>query len=368
MVGLIKKERVDKTTETQGWFLLKSVEFCSILNKNRKGDYDMSIKKMSVANFNTVFLLDDEERPMLDYFDTIIMPALLSGFEKKMSGDTYLFKYVNVVKNHLDFVLIGVIIKKPTSEVSSNRGENEEIIDLDYKYLSAPYSTFVLYLRNHRMMFVENQEGSPKLDNFRTTVKYVIDKYINKQNKILEKNNKDLLPIPLINIVGIPTRKRIEAELKKMSEITKLTLRFYPLNGCTNITSVQLALAKEVMQSLGVKDWELILKNPENITEIINMLAKGEGDFDYNVEGRDKNKLIKKIGNDEMSERIDADLSGESYRLDIDNIIEVGNNIESISYSSAENNKIYERNTDKIILFHRRKNKIYPGNIIIEGN
>ena len=152
-------------------------------------------------------------------------PALLSGFEKKMSGDTYLFKYVNVVKNHLDFVLIGVIIKKPTSEVSSNRGENEEIIDLDYKYLSAPYSTFVLYLRNHRMMFVENQEGSPKLDNFRTTVKYVIDKYINKQNKILEKNNKDLLPIPLINIVGIPTRKRIEAELKKMSEITKLNLR-----------------------------------------------------------------------------------------------------------------------------------------------
>lgn len=34
----------------------------------------MSKKKMCIANFNTVFEKNDSEMPMLEYFDTIIMP------------------------------------------------------------------------------------------------------------------------------------------------------------------------------------------------------------------------------------------------------------------------------------------------------
>mgnify|MGYP007056183099 CR=1 FL=1 len=55
-------------------------------------------KKVSVANFNTVFLLGEEERPLLDYFDTILMPALHSGIERKVGNDSYLIMNVKVNK------------------------------------------------------------------------------------------------------------------------------------------------------------------------------------------------------------------------------------------------------------------------------
>lgn len=228
----------------------------------------MSLKKVSIANFNTVFLLNDEERPLLEYFDTILMPALKSNMVREIGGDKYFFMNIQVLEDDSgNYVLTELIIKKTILEVKSDINENGELVELDNKYPSAPFSTFTIYLKNHRMIYVENQKGSPKLNSFRSTIKYAVDKYVREQNVLLELNNQEKLPIPLVNVVGIPPRKNIEKELKEVSKIYSLTLRFYPLNGDGDIdfSDTFKGLSLDLRKVIGSKNGEVIYKSPKNI-------------------------------------------------------------------------------------------------------
>ena len=51
-------------------------------------------KKITVANFNIVFKDDQTEFPLLDYFDSIVMPALTSGIIRKQDNNTYLLNWL----------------------------------------------------------------------------------------------------------------------------------------------------------------------------------------------------------------------------------------------------------------------------------
>lgn len=159
-------------------------------------------KSAQVANFNVVF--GENERPMLDYFDSIIYPALTSGITKTLDGNEFLFKNIEISSQYLDkYVLTGKLVKKTILEIKSDLDEDGELVEKDEKYSSAPYSSFAINLLNHRMMFMPNQKGSPSLANFRSTVKHVIKEYVNRQNSELDQDKK--LEYALINVVGIPT-------------------------------------------------------------------------------------------------------------------------------------------------------------------
>lgn len=229
----------------------------------------MSIKKVSVANFNTVFLTndDDDERPLLEYFDTILMPALNSGIIREINGDKYFFMDVHIIEDcPSNYVLTGLIIKKTILEIKSDIDENGQLIELDDKYPSAPFSIFAIYLKNHRMLYVENQKGSPRLGTFRSTVKYVIDRYVRDYNALID-NTATKLPIPLVNVIGIPPRKSIERELKDVIKIKKLTLKFYPLNGDGDVKYAGLynSFIADCRKMLGSKTGETSYNSPKNV-------------------------------------------------------------------------------------------------------
>ncbi len=79
----------------------------------------MGLKKVSIANFNTVFLLNDEERPLLDYFDTILMPALGSNIVREINGDKYFFMNIRVIEEpSSNYILTGLIVKKTVLETA----------------------------------------------------------------------------------------------------------------------------------------------------------------------------------------------------------------------------------------------------------
>lgn len=67
----------------------------------------MSQKKMSTANFNIVFYKDSEkigtiqttkEMPLLECFDTIVMPALTSREEQRVGENKYQLFNVRITK------------------------------------------------------------------------------------------------------------------------------------------------------------------------------------------------------------------------------------------------------------------------------
>ena len=164
-------------------------------------------KCAQVANFNVVF--GEDERPMLDYFDSIIYPALTSGITKTLDDNVFLFKDIEISTQYVDkYVLTGKLVKKTILEIKSDLDEDGELVEKDERYSSAPYSSFAINLLNHRMMFMPNQKGSPTLANFRTTVKYVLSEYVKNQNSQLDNEKK--LEYALINVVGIPSARSMD--------------------------------------------------------------------------------------------------------------------------------------------------------------
>lgn len=284
----------------------------------------MSLKKVSVANFNTVFLLNDEERPLLDYFDTILMPALNSNIIREINNDKYFFMNVQVIEDELsNYILTGLIIKKTVLEIKSNINENGELIELDDKYPSAPFFTFTIYLKNHRMIYVENQKGSPKLDTFRSTIKYVINKYVRSYNNLLPNDSQEQLPIPLVNVVGIPPRRSIERELKDVIKIKSLTLKFYPLNGDGDVqyTGTYNSFIADCRKMIGSKTGSTTYNSPKNIPGVIELLSNINGTVEPILKVEYENKLKRTIRNDEMSETMEMNVSGSTLDDEVNNIL-----------------------------------------------
>ena len=317
-------------------------------------------KRISVANFNTVFLEDKNiEAPLLEYFDSIIMPALKSGIQKKSGDDSYIIMNVEIQLEEKteNYVLTGYIVKKTVLERLSDLDENGNLVAMDDRYSAAPFSTFAIFLKNHRMIFVENQKGSPKINSFRSTIKYIIDTYVRTKNEELAKNGEKLLPIPLVNVVGIPSRKSIESELKDVKKINKLTLKFFPLNGDgdNNFSGVFSYLSKETRAILGSKTGSVIYNSPQNTKGVIDLLSEVDGTVEPIINVVDEKRAKKTIRNDAITERMDMNIVGNTLKEEIKNSIIVGSEIDSIKNVSEDNKRIYEENINKIVPFIRRK-------------
>jgi hypothetical protein len=324
------------------------------MNQNAK-----KMKNVSVANFNTVFLLDnDVEAPLLEYFDTIVMPALQSGIQRTVNDDKYIIMNTEVEETEdKEYVLRGYIVKKTVLERLSDLDSDGNLIEMDDRYSAAPFSLFIIYLKNHRMIYVENQKGSPKLSSFRSTIKYIIDSYVREQNRLREEEGEPLLPIPLVNVVGIPSKNNLTNELREVEKINQLTLRFFPLNGDGDIDfSGSLGyLANEARKRLGCKTGAINYNSPDNIPGVIDVLSEAEGTIEPILKVTDRNNVKKTIRNDKMSERMKLNISGDSLKEEIQSSIVEGSKIDSVQYTSQENAEIYSRNVSKIIPFLGRK-------------
>lgn len=310
------------------------------------------MKKSSVANFNLVFYGKDEE-PLLAYFDSILMPALTSGIKREIGDAKYFLMNVGVEETEEgEYVLRGLIIKQTVLEVKSDLDENGKLIEKDEKYPTAPFSTFVIYLKNHRMLYVENQKGSPSLKNFKATMKYLLDTYVKKKMQ----DGDEELPIPILNVVGIPMHKRLQQALEEVEKINLLCLRFYPLNGDLDYSGLFGGISKDIRKAADCKNADLILKSPKNIEGVINIVEKSGGTVKpiFEVTYRDKKKGKKRTGkikDDQISESMDIDVEGETLEEEMRNIIKEGKTRPSITYTSKNNESIYEENKYKIIKF-----------------
>lgn len=313
----------------------------------------MSNKKVQVANFNVVFLEEKEEAPLLKYFDNIILPALQSGIKKENTDTAYLFTDVEIHEDkEKGYVLAGNIVKKTVIEIKSDLDDNEELIEKDERYSSAPFSAFVIYLKNHRMIFVQNQKGSPTIKNFSSTIKYVLAAYIKMHNAVQDDKEK-YLPFPVVNIVGIPLKSNIKEVLKEVKKINRIILKFYPLNGDQEFGSMFGSLITDMRKMTDVRKGEIILKSPKSINGVIDLLEKSGGTVEPILEVTYPDKSKGKIKDDMLTERMEINFSGDNIQ-EMDEIMEQCRKIKSLEYVSQENERIYEENKCRIIPFTRK--------------
>lgn len=304
-------------------------------------------KDAQIANFNVV--IGEEEKPMLDYFDSFIYPAFVSEIKRKEKDSEYLFKGVEIVENSKkEYVLVGKIVKKTVLEVHSDIDENGELVEKNEKHPSAPYSTFAIFLKNHRMVLVPNQKGSPTIASFRSTVHRILSEYRKKENE--HRNEFDKIPNFDVKVVGIPSANSILKVLRTVDKVNELTLRFYPLNGDKDFTGLFGTMATDLRKAVGSKRGETILKSPKNIDGIAKVLEDAAGTVEpiIKVTTKDKSKL--KLKETEFSERYKLQIKdGLDYSQENREIIKKIENISVLEYTNKEHDKIYNRNLKKII-------------------
>lgn len=302
-------------------------------------------KTLTIANFNCTF--GNENEPMLEHFEDIILPAFKMDNVKENKDTSYFFDNVEISMIKGEFVLAGLLIKRTMLEVKSIYKEGEGLKRTHEVYPSDPYSYFLINLKNHRMALVKNQKGSPNLSNFSATAKHVLQSYIRSYNQnVSEKEEK--LPSVHLNVVAIPFEGVIKEELRKVQKIFNVTLRFYPLNGdiSNNDTFKHLT---EILDDVDSGSGYVQINTPDNKQKVAELLDDSKGLVKPSIRVKYRDGSKKTLKDDSFTEEMKIPLDDEeSFRENIDNIAGKIINKEEFNETSDENRRIYDKFFTKI--------------------
>lgn len=311
-------------------------------------------RKINIANFNLTFGADEE--PMLSHFDDIVYPAFLSGIKKVGFNEfeTSIFLHnVKIEKDYLDdYMLTGLIVKKTILEIKSQI-EGDELIDTDYEYPTAPYSYFCINLKNHRMYLVKNQNGSPDIRTFQSTVLYILKEFVANKNKDII-DDADKLPTPYLKIIGVPFKANINEELKKVEKISSLTFKFFPLNGDTDFSD-SFENISNLRKNLDSKTGKIIYNSPKNIDSVADLLEQTRGTVDpilkVKYAGGDKESTIRA---DKLSEKINVEMDDEGLKeKNISKIQRTMRKSETLNDLKGNHTEIFEKYKNKILKYFK---------------
>lgn len=278
----------------------------------------METKEMFVADLNIVFGKDE---PLLRRMNDIVLPAMQSDLyrESGKRNTKMFFDEVSIRKvDEKEYVLSGLLIKKTVLDIKSEYTEGE-LIKINKQVGSAPFSMFMVYLKNHRMLLIKNQDGSPDLRSFNSTMREIIKTYVKQKNTIKRENGeKDFLPYPTVNVTGIKTRESIKEALKDVDKIKELVIKLYPLNSEWDYSSPFASLDKQVRQKIQSKKGRLVYRSPQSkdgVAEFIEStegLVKTELKVEYNNDvSASGSKRKGTIKDSQIEDKMHIDVKGE---------------------------------------------------------
>ncbi|MBD7937152.1 hypothetical protein H9655_08920 [Cytobacillus sp. Sa5YUA1] len=315
----------------------------------------ISNKPSYIANFNLTFGKNDQ--PMLSEFESIILPAFTQenpeskNIKLNKNSPTFFFEEVRVTNVKGEYVLAGLIVKSTKLEVKS-RIIDGKLTRTNLEYPTDPYSYFIINLKNHRMVLVKNQNGSPTLKNFASTASLLLKNFIRTENEYRNEDNK--LPYSNLNVVAIPFKGKIFDELKKAKKINQIQLKFYPLNGdiIDNETVDDLT---ESLNKLGSKTGHVQFNSPDNDENVGTLIEDTKGLLKPTVRVTYENGSKATLKDDSFTEVVYIPVSeSESFYENIDNISGKVINKPEFSDTSEENKSIYERAYSKIENIYNR--------------
>lgn len=265
---------------------------------------------MQFGNFNITF--GEKEEPMLDYFDSIIYPAMtanLSRGKKEKNEKVYYFNNINLAKDaEGEYILVGNFIKDFDFEINS-KIVNGELVQVKEYHPDAPFSRFIIFLKNHRMVLIKNESSSPDLKSFAATVRDVIFQYTKSQNSIRREQHLPLLPNALINIVGIPMENSIKKALETVESIKYLHLRVYPLNGDRDYNPL-IDRILEVEKDTTSKSALLTISSPKSKRDVVDLISSVGGIVEPKLDVKFIDKSRGSIKPDKLTETLQVDVKG----------------------------------------------------------
>ncbi|MFL0245584.1 hypothetical protein [Candidatus Clostridium stratigraminis] len=322
----------------------------------------------TIANFNCTFNVDGESKPMLEYFQSIILPAMSNPkiMRETKKGEQITAKYflydvelIEISKG--EYALIGKHVKRAFLRIDQDITPEEGIVPIGETRTSAPYSIFILLLRNHRVIYFKNSDqGAPDIRSFSKTVREIVRQFLRgKRNDLINelKNSKFIYdeveykkirdftekvlnkkyPDSEINIVPIESNELIEEKFKEIYKIKKFNLYVYKLNS-ENHYDDYLDSVSNFATTIGTEKIVQTANGPKNIGAIKKMLSSARGKFDYLIDAISRKDDKIKLRPTDVSESIPIKYDEKSTDEDI--VKSVYELVKSKSEVSNDNSEI----------------------------
>lgn len=322
---------------------------------------------------------------MVDYFEKIIFPALKNELFKRKSKtcEHYLtdVKIVNLA-DELDepqLALVGIHIRRLLLEIKHDYIVEQGFIPIGETKYSAPYSTFILLLKNHRLIQFKDQAGSPDVRSLGATVREFIRQYRNnairevrrfifdgiepsQEVKNMIDMNKETLqmprrelrdflknqfyPEPEINVVPIPSPNIIEQKMKYIKSIQQVNFRVYPLNSELDFSGFYKSL-RTATTELNAPSGQAVFNGPKDINSVGDYLKESKGMADFIVYARSETEKLK-LSPDELIENIQLSIpEGAVLEEQAKYVYSKVKDREEIAMVSDENRQNYKKYLDR---------------------
>ena len=304
----------------------------------------MDEKSMQIANFNITFGASGE--PMLTHFEDIIYPVLTGDYirGKKDELPQYYFDNVHVREIDDEYVVVGNYVKSMVYKVKTTY-EDGELVSSPEDVPTAPYSRFIIFLRNHRMILVKNETKSPDVRSFQKTLREILKKFIRERNDGLEKNKR--LPYAITHIVGIPFEDTIEEVFLDISKINWIKLRFFPLNNDLDTLPIMKAFRDE-MKAVGSKTGNLTMNSPSSKEGVKKALLSTGGLATASMQVTDDDGETRNIKEDSFSANSHIAYEGNLASSGDVYLVAQAKKNDAILTASPDNVTLYERVKDRL--------------------
>ncbi len=209
------------------------------------------IKKLEFGNYTLTF---GEDKVLLDLYDEVVFPSFLEmKYKRKIKNkgeffflDTEVIKLVDDEDNPI-VGICGRIVKNTKlrrEQIFRGKGLVEDHDELE----TAPSSTFLLILNNHRLIFCKEVPGAPTIANFCSTsahfIKTAHQEFINTQfeeAKARKEENPELrrvtkvsllneYPRPDLRITPLTDTEDLRNFVNRFAQIDKLSIKLLPTN------------------------------------------------------------------------------------------------------------------------------------------
>lgn len=298
----------------------------------------MDEKVMQFANFNITF--GQENSPMLEYFEDIVFPAFTGGYIRGKEDDKTKYSFDGVAIKQIDseYMMVGNFVKDTEYNVITTVQEGE-LISSPARVPTAPYSRFIIFLKNHRMVLIRNEPASPDIRSFQKTVSEILMKHIRKENKTREANRK--LPVAIAHIVDIPRAETIEQALSNIKKVNWLKFRFFPLNN--DLDTLPLARAvREGMQVAGSRTGNIKFNSPENSKGIQDVIVATGGLAEVSLEVTDMDGEVRRIKEGSFSSNTKIEYNGNVSANGDPYLVQQAKKNKAMNTVSDDNAKLYE--------------------------
>lgn len=331
-------------------------------------------KYATLANFNCTFKINSETYPMLNYFEKIIWPAfndktLIRKTYKRNDKKLPIRYHISDVKiveldNGNNLALIGKHIKRTILEISEDYKPDKGFIGESETKPSAPYSTFIILLNNHRVIYFPNKAGAPDIRSFASTTRSIIDQYINNQRDILlnklDKKEypakeaaiyiKNEYPTAELNIVAIESEELAIEAFKNIFSIRDVKFKFYKTNNDPIDFDSVFESAYKLIDQTNSNSMEQKFNSPKEISVIETAVIKSKGKTNYKINAVNINKESIIITPDKISPKIE---------IFVDDNISIEKNISYVYNQLKERKEIRSISEDNKNIFNKFKNLIF---------